>query len=329
MIALLALACTSVSAGSKKDKKKAQPAEAPVQLVSGIDSLSFAHGVDQTNGLLPFLKQEYQFDESKLEDFVRGYKDYLNEPKTPEQNAYNAGRSIAEMVVKRFIPSRERALGEGGVKMDEQKFHQGFLAAIHGDTTYFDQKAASNYVREKQQAITERANEANKKAGEDFLAANKAKAGVVVLPSGLQYRVITAGKGDMPKADDEVEVVYEGKTVDGTVFDATERHNGAKTDKFRVNQLIKGWTEALQLMPVGSKWELFIPQELGYGPRAAGQIKPYSALVFTMELKGIVPKAQPEAEAAEATAVTPAPAKKQAEVKPAAKKSAKAKSKKK
>lgn len=298
MIALLALALTPASAGSKKDKKKAQPAEAPVQLQNATDSLSFAHGVDQTNGLMPFLKQEYQFDESKLDDFVRGYKDYLNEAKTPEQNAYNAGRSIAEMVVKRFIPSRERALEEGGVKMDEQKFHQGFLAAIHGDTTYFDQQSATNYVRERQQAITEQANEANKKAGEDFLAANKTKPGVVVLPSGLQYRVITAGTGETPKADDEVEVVYEGKTVDGTVFDATARHNGAKTDKFRVNQLIKGWTEALQLMPVGSKWELFIPQELGYGSRAAGQIKPYSALIFTMELKGIVAKPQPKAEAA-------------------------------
>ncbi len=96
-------------------------------------------------------------------------------------------------------------------------------------------------------------------AGEKFLAENAKKPGVKVLPSGLQYKVIKDGQGEVPKATDEVEVIYEGRLIDGTVFDATSKHGGAKTDKFRAGNLIKGWTEALTTMPVGSKWQLYIP----------------------------------------------------------------------
>ena len=101
--------------------------------------------------------------------------------------------------------------------------------------------------------------------------------------------------GEVPKASDEVEVIYEGRLIDGTVFDATSKHGGSKTDKFRANGLIKGWTEALTLMPVGSKWQLYIPYELAYGERQAGQIPPYSTLVFDLELVSIVkPEVKPE-----------------------------------
>jgi FKBP-type peptidyl-prolyl cis-trans isomerase FklB len=128
--------------------------------------------------------------------------------------------------------------------------------------------------------------EKNKKAGEAFLEENKKKSGVVVLPSGLQYRVITMGDGKKPKADQLVLVHYRGMNIDGIEFDSSFR-NG-KPVSFRLNQVIKGWTEAIQLMPVGSKWELFIPPNLAYGENGVSQaIGPNSTLIFEIELLGV------------------------------------------
>ena len=109
---------------------------------------------------------------------------------------------------------------------------------------------------------------------------------MICLPSGLQYKVLKQGDGIVPQKTDKVKVHYEGRLIDGTVFDASSKH-GTEPATFRPDQVIKGWTEALTMMPVGSKWQLFIPQELGYGERAAGQIPPYSTLIFDVELVGI------------------------------------------
>ena len=126
---------------------------------------------------------------------------------------------------------------------------------------------------------------ANKVAGEKFLAANKSKAGVKTLPSGVQYKVIKEGNGALPKDTSMVKVNYEGKTIDGKVFDSSFKR-GTPVE-LRANQVIKGWTEALVHMPVGSVWEVYIPQELAYGDREQGQIKPFSALIFKIELISI------------------------------------------
>lgn len=126
----------------------------------------------------------------------------------------------------------------------------------------------------------------NKTKGDAFLAANKAKDGVVTLPSGLQYKIITAGTGPKPAATDTVVCNYRGTLIDGTEFDASSKHGGPQT--FPVNQVIPGWTEALQLMPVGSKWQLFIPSNLAYGEHSPGDpIGPDSTLVFDIELVSI------------------------------------------
>ncbi|MGD0304932.1 MAG: FKBP-type peptidyl-prolyl cis-trans isomerase [Candidatus Acidiferrales bacterium] len=131
--------------------------------------------------------------------------------------------------------------------------------------------------------------DANKKAGDAFLADNKTKDGVVTLPSGLQYKVITAGTGPKPAATDTVVCNYRGTLIDGKEFDASAKHGGPAS--FPVNGVIKGWTEALQLMPVGSKWQLFIPPNLAYGPQGAGaDIGPNSTLVFDVELLSIKDK---------------------------------------
>ena len=123
-----------------------------------------------------------------------------------------------------------------------------------------------------------------KKEGDKFLAENAQKEGVKTLPSGLQYRVLREGNGPVATNNDEVEVKYEGRLIDGTVFDSSYKRN-PQTSKFRPTQVIKGWTEALTLMPEGSMWELYIPQNLAYGERGAGaDIPPYAALIFKVEL---------------------------------------------
>ena len=128
--------------------------------------------------------------------------------------------------------------------------------------------------------------EKNKAAGAAFLEENKSKEGVVTLEDGLQYKVITEGTGKQPKETDTVKVHYKGTLIDGTVFDSSiERGEPAQ---FPLNRVIKGWTEALQLMKVGSKWELYIPEDLAYGPRSSGKIEPYSTLVFEVELLEVI-----------------------------------------
>ena len=182
--------------------------------------------------------------------------------------------------------------------------YRGFTDALTGDTTHFSQAAAEAFFQGKQQsnkaAKEERLYGPNRDAGIKFLEENAKKDDVIVTPSGLQYKVLVKGEGQVPQPSDKVMVNYEGRLIDGTVFDASAKH-GDKPAEFTPTQVIRGWTEALTMMPVGSKWQLYIPQELAYGERNAGQIKPYSALIFDVELVGIVgqptetPTAEPKA----------------------------------
>lgn len=145
---------------------------------------------------------------------------------------------------------------------------------------------AKKIINEHFAKLQEEKLEINKKAGEEFLRINKERAGVVTLPSGLQYQILTKGDGATPKATDKVKCHYHGTLIDGTVFDSSVQRGQPAT--FGVNQVIKGWVEALQLMPVGSKWRLFIPSELAYGTAGAGQtIEPNSTLIFDVELLDI------------------------------------------
>ncbi len=146
-----------------------------------------------------------------------------------------------------------------------------------------------NEVRKQQQEKMQEAGAANKTEGEAFLAANKSKDGVVTLPSGLQYKILTAGTGPKPTASDSVVCNYRGTLINGTEFDSSYKRGQPAT--FGVGQVIKGWTEALQLMPVGSKWQLFIPSSLAYGERGAGaEIGPNATLIFEVELLSIQDK---------------------------------------
>jgi FKBP-type peptidyl-prolyl cis-trans isomerase FklB len=160
-----------------------------------------------------------------------------------------------------------------------------------------------NQVRQKQEEKRQALAETNKKDGAAFLAANATKPGVVTLPSGLQYKVLTAGTGAKPTATDSVVCNYRGTLLDNTEFDSSYKRGQPAT--FPVSGVIKGWTEALQLMPVGSKWQLFIPADLAYGERAQGPIGPNATLVFELEVLSIQPKAQPAATPGAATQPPP------------------------
>lgn len=170
-------------------------------------------------------------------------------------------------------------------------------------------------TRAKQAAMLKAMTEDNEKAGQAFLAANKTKEGVVTLPSGLEYKILTPGNGPKPTATDTVVCNYRGTLIDGKEFDSSYKRGEPAT--FPVSGVIKGWTEALQLMPVGSKWQLFVPANLAYGDRGAGEvIPPGSALVFEVELLSIKPKEAP-APATPGAAAKPAGSAQPAESKPA------------
>jgi len=162
-----------------------------------------------------------------------------------------------------------------------------FTKAFMGDSVQIKPEAANASIQAFFAEVSKIESDKNQKEGEDFLAANASKAGVVTLPSGLQYEIITAGTGAKPTAEDQVKCHYHGTTIDGKVFDSSV--DRGEPAVFPVNRVIPGWTEALQLMPIGSKWKLYIPSALAYGERGAGQdIKPNSALIFEVELLEIV-----------------------------------------
>ena len=179
-----------------------------------------------------------------------------------------------------------------GLDLDTATFAKAFAEAYGGGKPTMTEDemksiltAAAQDFRKKQAALqSAKAGEAQKE-GEKFLAENKTKEGVVTLPSGLQYKILKAGTGDKPSAADSVVCNYRGTFLDGTEFDASEKHGGPAT--FPVTGVIAGWTEALQLMPAGSKWQLFIPSQLAYGPQGSGDIKPNSALIFEVELVSV------------------------------------------
>jgi FKBP-type peptidyl-prolyl cis-trans isomerase FklB len=215
-----------------------------------------------------------------------------------------AAKSATPLVLKTDKDKASYALGmnmgkglqKDAVDIDPNIFARGLKDGLAGGKTLMtaeEATAAINVlkaeVKKNQEAKMQLAGDANKKEGDAFLAANKTKEGVVTLPSGLQYKILTAGTGPKPTAADSVVCNYKGTLINGKEFDASSKHGGPAT--FPVGGVIKGWTEALQLMPVGSKWQLFVPADLAYGQRGAGgDIGPGATLIFEVELLSIKAK---------------------------------------
>ena len=183
-----------------------------------------------------------------------------------------------------------------GIEINPDLLAQGLKATLNGDKTLLTDDEVRQTMMAFQQKMqsaraekTKKEGEENKTKGEAFLAENKKKEGVQTLPSGLQYKIITKGTGPIPKSDDTVKTHYRGTLIDGTEFDSSYKRGEPAT--FGVTQVIKGWTEALLMMPVGSKWQLFIPSDLAYGPGGRPGIPPNATLLFDIELIAIEPKA--------------------------------------
>lgn len=278
---------TVSAAKKKKDKKdaKTEVIKAPVKLLSGSDTLSYTTGMAVTNGLISYMQSQLGVDTAYMADFIAGFEEAVKGLNDPRQKARIAGFSIADQVGGRMLSSL-RQEADGPDSICDEMFFRGFTDALLGDTTVMTVNKAETLSREKIDANRQAKFAEQIAKGRAFLEENAKKEGVISLPSGLQYKVLKQGDGVVPQTTDKVKVHYEGRLIDGTVFDASSKH-GTEPATFRPDQVIKGWTEALTMMPVGSKWQLFIPQELGYGERAAGQIPPCSTLIFDVELVGI------------------------------------------
>ena len=257
------------------------------------DTIAYIFGAFQVNGLKKHLNDQLHVDTTNtqyMEAFYRGLLskvdiDHTDSLLHAQQVGYQIGQQIETLTAN---VSKDYYAADPDKKLSSAIIGKSIIVALMGQNEYSIEDARALFaaqMEERQKENMERLHGPNRKAGEDFLAANAKKAGVTVLPSGLQYKVLTQGTGAIPKATDKVKVNYEGRLIDGTVFDSSYKRNEPAT--FGVRQVIQGWGEALCLMPVGSKWEVYIPQDLAYGSRDQGQIKPFSALIFTIELLSI------------------------------------------
>ena len=269
-------------------------AQAPkAEFKNEIDSLSYMFGVANTQGLDYYISGQLGVDTTYMADFIAGVVAGVSQ-NTPKDVAYNAGLQIGQQITGRIIEGINNQLfaGDSTQALNQDNFIAGFVSALKKKPGMVTPEEASAYVQTHADAIKAKALEAkygeNKVAGEKFLAENAKKEGVKTTESGLQYKVIKEGKGAIPTETSTVKVHYKGTLVDGTEFDSSYNRN--EPTSFRANQVIKGWTEALTMMPVGSKWELYIPQELAYGARETGDIKTFSTLIFEVELLEIEKK---------------------------------------
>ena len=257
-------------------------------LKSDVDSMSYGMGLAQSQGLKDFLVQRMNIDTTYMEVFIKGLNDGANAGDDKKKAAYYAGIQIGQQISNQMVVGiNHEVFGQDSTKTISLKnFMAGFIAGTTGKnakmTVEQAQTVAETKMREIKAKNMEKEYGPNKKEGEKFLAGNKKQPDVKVLKSGVQYKVLKEGNGPLPKDTSRVKVHYEGRTIDGNVFDSSYKNGTPIT--LRANQVIKGFTDALVHMPEGSEWEIYIPQELAYGEREQGQIKPFSALIFKVNL---------------------------------------------
>ena len=256
-------------------------------LKDNVDSLTNYLGIAQAEGLKSYMQYQLQVDSAYHDEFIKGMIEGATSKDDPKQAAYMKGIEVGKQIKGMADNlSTEVYQNDSTKKVPVQNLLAGIIAGLKGEATMTTDSAYAEF-----QKLLTPIQEANslakwgdqKKANEDFLAENAKKEGVQTLPSGVQYKVITAGDGALPTDSSVVKCQYEGRLIDGTVFDSSYKRN----EPFEVNlaqpRVIKGWVEVLKLMPAGSKWEVYIPQEQGYGSQDMGDIKPYSTLIFTIE----------------------------------------------
>lgn len=265
-----------------------------------INNLFYAYGVLQTQGLDKYITNQ-GIDAKYKSQFVQGAKEGVSGrqygPKpaqyTPARKAYDFGKEVGIDLRTKLIKYKEIELFGKECTGSKRESHLKQLANGFIDACNYKPKMwyldAEQIAGQKSQAIiSERLSVEfadNKLAGEKFLAENKQKPGIISLASGVQYKILKKGDGRIPRNTSKVKVHYEAKTIDGNVFDSS--YNRGEPTVLGVNQVINGWTEILEIMPTNSTWEIYIPYELAYGERKTGPIKPFSALIFKVELLSI------------------------------------------
>lgn len=276
----LALVVVGASARSrKKPREKEKPAVNLLQPVPA-DSFSYAMGIAQSGSLKQYLITREGVDTAYLNDAVCGLIARFNEKAVKGKVAYAAGLKIGQMNTETVIPAiNKMATGSSdSAYVNREQFEKGLSEGILGQRTALTDSEAVAIIERQTAYVRQRDSIRNA----DFLAENRHVPGVVTMPSGLQYHILQKGDGVIPTDTSEVEVNYEGRLIDGTIFDST--YQRGRTATFRCNQVIKGWVEALQMMPEGSTWELFIPYDLAYGEEGNQGIPPFATLIFKVEL---------------------------------------------
>jgi FKBP-type peptidyl-prolyl cis-trans isomerase FklB len=286
IVAVLAIAAAGFTACGNQGPK--------ANLKTDVDTMSYAIGMAQTQGLKEYLVQSLDVDTTYMAEFIKGLNEGANAGDDKKKAAYYAGIQIGQQIANRMVKGiNHEVFGEDSTKTISLKnFLAGFISGTTGKNGLMTPDSAQMVAQRLIQAIKTKemakSYGPNKAAGEKFLAANAKKAGVKTLAGGVQYKVLKEGTGAIPSDTSLVKVHYEGRLINDTIFDSSYKRGEPAT--FRANQVIKGWTEALTHMPAGSVWEVYIPQELGYGERAQRNIDPFSALIFKIELLEVNPK---------------------------------------
>lgn len=271
-------------------------AQAPkANLSTDIDSLSYAIGMARTDGIDQFFMQQ-GIDSAQMADFIKGFNEGAARI-SDKDVAYMTGLQVGQMVSKQWVEGfNQQIFGNDSTQsLSRENLLAGFIAGVLGKGQ-MDKMFAQGYMQTQMEAVREKSLEKQYAdviaEGKKFLEENKKKEGVVTTESGLQYKILTKGTGAIPADTSYVQVNYRGTLIDGTEFDSSykrkDKNGKSQPATFRANQLVKGWTEALTMMPVGSKWEIYVPYDLAYGSRSMGaDIKPFSTLIFELELVGI------------------------------------------
>ena len=257
-------------------------------LKSDVDSMSYAIGMAQTQGLKDYLVERLGVDTAYMGEFIKGLNEGANAGDNKKKAAYYAGIQIGQQIANQMVKGiNHEVFGDDSTKTISMKnFMAGFVSGTTGKGGLMTAEEAQTTAQTKMQEIKARemlkTYGPNKEEGEKFLAENAKKEGVKTLDGGVQYKVIKEGTGAIPADTSLVKVHYEGRLLNDSVFDSSYKRGEPIT--LRCNQTIKGWTEAMVHMPAGSIWEVYIPQDQAYGEREQGIIKPFSVLVFKIEL---------------------------------------------
>ena len=255
-----------------------------------VDSLSYAIGMAQTQGLKQYLVQRMGVDTAYINEFVKGLNDGASAGDDKKTAAYYAGVQIGQQILQREKGINNELFGEDSTQtISHKNFMAGFVAGTLEKDGLMTTEEAGQMAQAKMQVVKSQHMEKvygdNKKACEEYMAKIAKKEGIQKLDNGVYYEVITEGKGEIPADTSRVKVNYEGKLINDSIFDSTYKRGEPTT--FRCNQVIPGWTNALTHMPVGSTWKVYIPQDQAYADREAGLIKPFSCLIFKIELISI------------------------------------------